>query len=119
MPASIIKQFTDAAAPIPNTRASDTKASDTKASDIGASDIGASQTGASHTLIKLLVGERTFITTRDTLIRESQFFSRHLHQQRITSSQGRLSTPSLPCHLAFWTLKPIDVVRSESRRSYR
>ncbi|KAG6313727.1 hypothetical protein E4U22_000700 [Claviceps purpurea] len=109
MPASIIKQFTDAAAPIPNTRASDTKAS----------DIGASQTGASHTLIKLLVGERTFITTRDTLIRESQFFSRHLHQQRITSSQGRPSTPSLPCHLAFWTLKPIDVVRSESRRSYR
>ncbi|KAG6285118.1 hypothetical protein E4U46_006196, partial [Claviceps purpurea] len=65
MPASIIKQFTDAAAPIPNTRALDTKAS----------DIGASQTGASHTLIKLLVGERTFITTRDTLIRESQFFS--------------------------------------------
>ncbi|KAG6139281.1 hypothetical protein E4U28_003907 [Claviceps purpurea] len=61
MPASIIKPLTDAA-PIPNSRASDT---------------GASQTGASHTRIKLLVGERTFITTRDTLIRESQFFSRH------------------------------------------
>ncbi|KAG6182710.1 hypothetical protein E4U36_003176 [Claviceps purpurea] len=66
MPASIIKPLTDAA-PIPNSRASDTAASDT----------GASQTGASHTRIKLLVGERTFITTRDTLIRESQFFSRH------------------------------------------
>ncbi|CCE31995.1 uncharacterized protein CPUR_05853 [Claviceps purpurea 20.1] len=86
MPASIIKPLTDAA-PIPNSRASDTgasdtaasdtAASDTAASDTAASDTGASQTGASHTRIKLLVGERTFITTRDTLIRESQFFSRH------------------------------------------
>ncbi|KAG6161957.1 hypothetical protein E4U11_003017 [Claviceps purpurea] len=106
VPASIIKPLTDAA-PIPNSRASDTAASDTGASDTGASDTaasdtaasdtGASQTGASqtgayqtgasqtgayhtgasHTRIKLLVGERTFITTRDTLIRESQFFSRH------------------------------------------
>ncbi|KAG6301921.1 hypothetical protein E4U09_004244 [Claviceps aff. purpurea] len=66
MPASIIKPLTDAA-PIPNSRASDTAALDTAASD----------TGASHTRIKLLVGERTFITTRTTLIRESQFFSRH------------------------------------------
>ncbi|KAG6261288.1 hypothetical protein E4U49_004086 [Claviceps purpurea] len=66
VPASIIKQLTDAA-PIPNSRASDTAASDT----------GASQTGASHTRIKLLVGERTFITTRDTLIRESPFFRRN------------------------------------------
>ncbi|KAG6248552.1 hypothetical protein E4U23_002904 [Claviceps purpurea] len=66
VPASIIKPLTDAA-PIPNSRASDTAASDT----------GASQTGASHTRIKLLVGERTFITTRDTLIRESPFFRRN------------------------------------------
>ncbi|KAG6207454.1 hypothetical protein E4U35_000943 [Claviceps purpurea] len=96
MPASIIKPLTDAA-PIPNSRASDTAASDTgasdtAASDTGASDTGASQTGAfqtgasqtgayhtgaSHTRIKLLVGERTFITTRDTLIRESPFFRRN------------------------------------------
>ncbi|KAG6311987.1 hypothetical protein E4U22_002178, partial [Claviceps purpurea] len=99
VPASIIKQLTDAA-PIPNSRASDTAdtgasdtaasdtaasdtaasdtaASDTAASDTAASDTAASDTGASHTRIKLLVGERTFITTRDTLIRESQFFSRH------------------------------------------
>ncbi|KAG6148258.1 hypothetical protein E4U37_007546 [Claviceps purpurea] len=81
VPASIIKQLTDAA-PIPNSRASDTGASDTgasdtAASDTAASDTGASQTGASHTRIKLLVGERTFITTRDTLIRESPFFRRH------------------------------------------
>ncbi|KAG6129674.1 hypothetical protein E4U38_004968 [Claviceps purpurea] len=74
VPASIIKQLTDAA-PIPNSRASDT--ADTGASDTAASDTAASDTGASHTRIKLLVGERTFITTRDTLIRESQFFSRH------------------------------------------
>ncbi|KAG6272799.1 hypothetical protein E4U47_002335 [Claviceps purpurea] len=72
VPASIIKQLTDAA-PIPNSRASDTAASDTAASDT----TGASQTGASHTRIKLLVGERTFITTRDTLIRESPFFRRN------------------------------------------
>ncbi|KAG6179861.1 hypothetical protein E4U27_003026 [Claviceps purpurea] len=81
VPASIIKQLTDAA-PIPNSRASDTAASDTGASDTAASDTAASdtrasQTGASHTRIKLLVGERTFITTRATLIRESQFFSRN------------------------------------------
>ncbi|KAG6235900.1 hypothetical protein E4U24_008034 [Claviceps purpurea] len=81
MPASIIKPLTDAA-PIPNSRASDTAASDTgasdtAASDTAASDTGASQTGASHTRIKLLVGERTFITTRDTLIRESPFFRRN------------------------------------------
>ncbi|KAG6224038.1 hypothetical protein E4U26_004068 [Claviceps purpurea] len=86
VPASIIKQLTDAA-PIPNSRASDTAASDTAASDTAASDTaasdtaasdtGASQTGASHTRIKLLVGERTFITTRDTLIRESPFFRRN------------------------------------------
>ncbi|KAG6159868.1 hypothetical protein E4U51_007610 [Claviceps purpurea] len=86
MPASIIKPLTDAA-PIPNSRASDTAASDTAASDTGASQTGAFQTGASqtgayhtgasHTRIKLLVGERTFITTRDTLIRESPFFRRN------------------------------------------
>ncbi|KAG6308129.1 hypothetical protein E4U44_007582 [Claviceps purpurea] len=86
VPASIIKQLTDAA-PIPNSRASDTAASDTGASDTAASDTAASdtaasdtrasQTGASHTRIKLLVGERTFITTRDTLIRESPFFRRN------------------------------------------
>ncbi|KAG6191314.1 hypothetical protein E4U10_004514 [Claviceps purpurea] len=86
VPASIIKQLTDAA-PIPNSRASDTAASDTGASDTGASDTAASdtaasdtaasQTGSSHTRIKLLVGERTFITTRDTLIRESPFFRRN------------------------------------------
>ncbi|KAG6302344.1 hypothetical protein E4U45_002833 [Claviceps purpurea] len=60
-----------------DTAASDTAASDTAASDTAASDTAASQTGASHTRIKLLVGERTFITTRDTLIRESPFFRRN------------------------------------------
>ncbi|KAG6277970.1 hypothetical protein E4U48_000825 [Claviceps purpurea] len=71
VPASIIKHRAS------DTAASDTGASDTAASDTAASDTGASQTGASHTRIKLLVGERTFITTRDTLIRESPFFRRH------------------------------------------